>query len=287
MKWLLAFSGGPDSTGLAARLKDRDVVLGYVDHGLRGDRVGREENAAVRRIADALGLELRTRKVKVEGRGEAEARDARYASLEAMARDCRGILLAQTADDRAEGVLFALRRGTGLRGLAALRRRTRIRGVWRVRPALRVRRADLRRDATSLKPIEDLSNRGTAPARSRLRHLELPAWAERLGEDPVPLLCALADRAERVRSLLERRAWKADRRDLLAEPAVTFPYLVEALRGEGPPLTRAAYESLRAYLEAGRGDRSFTTPAGDCWRNRPAGGVEVTPPSPRARPRPS
>ncbi|MHC4450130.1 MAG: tRNA lysidine(34) synthetase TilS [Planctomycetota bacterium] len=276
--WLLAFSGGPDSVGLAVRLRDRGVVLAYVDHGLRGARAGRAERAAVERIANDLGLPLRTACVTVEGAGEAEARTARYAALERMAADCRGILLAQTADDRAEGILFALQRGTGLRGLAALRRRTRIRGVWRVRPALNVRRQELRRAAAALDPIEDLSNRATTPARSRLRHLALPRWAEQLGEDPVPLLCALADSAERVRGVLEERARRthAGRRRLLAEPEATFPYLVEALRGEGPPLTRAAYVSLRAYLAAGRGDRSHTTPAGDCWRNLPRDGVAVS-----------
>jgi len=285
--WLLAFSGGPDSTGLAARLRGRDVVLGYVDHGLRGARAGREERATVERIAVALGLPLRVRTVRVEGRGEAGARAARYAALGEMARDCRGILLAQTADDRAEGVLLALRRGTGLRGLAALQRRRRIDGVWRVRPALGVRRAELREAAGALLPVADRTNRATAAARARVRHLELRAWEARLGCDPVPLLCALADRAARVRAVLEARARSlapaVRRARLLEEPGPAFPYLVEALRGEGPPLTRAAYASLRDYLAAGRGDRTHTTPAGDRWRNRPRDRLEVTPTSP-ARP---
>ena len=280
--WLLAFSGGPDSTGLAARLRHRAIVLGYVDHRLRGPKSGREERAAVRRIAAELNLPLHRCRVRVAGRGEAEARAARYAALEAMARrhGCRGILLAQTADDRAETILFHLLRGTGLRGLAALRRRTLLHGVWRVRPALSLRRSTLREAAAAFVAIEDRTNRATAPARARLRHLVLPRWAEHLGEDPVPLLCALADHATRVRAVLEQRARvsadEAGRRRLLAEPEASFPYLVEALRGDGPPLTRAAYASLRSYLAAGRGDRTHTTPAGDRWRNLPHDGISVT-----------
>jgi len=281
--WLLAFSGGPDSTGLAARLRIRNVVLGHVDHGMRGARAGREERDAVRRIAGELGFPLRTAAVEVEGGGEAEARRARYAALHAMAADCLGILLAQTADDRAEGVLLALRRGTGLRGLASLRRRRIIGGVWRVRPALALRRAELRAAAAPHRPVADATNRSCARARARARHLELPAWRGALGEDPVPLLCALADRAEALRSALETRAARmardAGRSVLLGEPAAAFPYLVEALRGGGPPLTRAAYASLRAYLAAGRGDREHRTPAGDRWRNRPSDALLVTPAS--------
>jgi len=277
--WLLAFSGGPDSCGLAALLKDRGVVLGYVDHGMRGERAGRAEREAVARIARELGLPLRTASVTVEGRGEAEARAARYDAIADLARGCRGVLLAQTADDRAEGVLLALARGTGLRGLAALRRRRRIAGLWRVRPALAWRRAALRAMAEPFAPILDRTNRATDRARSRTRHLELARWTERLGEDPVPLLCAIADRADRLRVVLEGRARglaaEPDRRRLLAEPPVAFPYLVEQWRGDGPPLTRAAYASLRDYLRAGRGDRGHVTPGGERWRNRPGGRFEV------------
>jgi tRNA(Ile)-lysidine synthase len=289
LPWLLAFSGGPDSTGLAARLRDRGIVLGYVDHGMRGARAGRAERAAAERIAGALGLPLRTARVEVEGRGEAEARVARYDALRGLACGCRGVLLAQTADDRAEGVLLALRRGTGLRGLASLRRRRRIHGLWRVRPALALRRAALRADAAPFDPVADRTNRATERGRARVRHLELAALAEALGEDPVPLLCALAERAQRLRHVLERRAEhlaaEPDRRILLAEPDPVFPYLVEAWRGEGPPLTRAAYASLRSYLAAGRGDRAHTTPAGDTWRNRPGGRFLVEGPGATCRPR--
>jgi tRNA(Ile)-lysidine synthase len=278
---LLAFSGGPDSTGLATHLRDREPLLAYVDHRLRGREAQRSERASVRRIAQALGLRLVRTRVRVEGRGEEGARDARYRALEALARrhGCSAIALGHSADDRAETILFQLRRGTGLRGLVGMRAETCIRGVRRVRPTLHVRRAELRGWGAALLPAEDRTNRVLAQARARARHVLLPELAERLGEDPVPLLCALGDLADQIRDALEARARErsqdVSRPDLLAEPAVSFPYLVEALRCDGPPLSREAYVGLRAYLAAGRGDRSHTTPGGDMWQVRPRGAIEI------------
>ena len=232
----------------------------------------------MRRIADALSLPLLRSRVRVDGTSEQAARNARYAALEAMARrhGARRILLAQTADDRAESVLFHLQRGTGLRGLAPMRRRSLVHGVWRVRPALHQRRAALHTMAAPFDPVCDPTNRATGPSRSRLRHLTLPDWEGRLGTDPVPMLCELAQLADRTRGALERASAPSfDRRVLLAQPDALFPYCVEAMR-VGPPLSRAAYASLRAYLEAGRGDRDFVTPAGDRWRNGPQGQLSVT-----------
>lgn len=268
---LLAFSGGPDSVGLAARLRGREPLLAYVDHGLRGPRAGRRERAAVRVAAAGLGLPLVRTRVRPGGPGEAEARRARYRALAGLARKhaCTALLTAHTADDRAETVLLNLLRGTGLRGLASLRPRTVIGGLLRVRPALGLRRAALRAQTEAAPAPPDRTNRCTAWARPRARRLLLPTLARLLGEDPVPLLCAIADAAEQVRAALERRAAglapRAERATLLAEPAATFPYLVEALRGEGPPLTAKSYASLRAFLRAGRTGRRHRTPGGEVW----------------------
>jgi tRNA(Ile)-lysidine synthase TilS/MesJ len=213
----------------------------------------------------------RTR-VRVPGRGEAAARRARYAALHALARrhGCVALATAHTADDRAETILLNLLRGSGLRGLAAPRPRSRHDGVVRVRPALDERRETLHAAARPLDPVRDLTNRSTTATRARIRALLLPDLRRRLGVDPVPLLCALGDLAARLRADLERRARilapAAGRDALLAEPEATFPYLVEALRGAGPPLTASAYGSLRDFLRAGRADRTHTTPAGDRWR---------------------
>ena len=91
---LLAFSGGPDSVGLAVRLRETDPLLGYVDHRLRGRRASREERAGVRRIARQLGLRLVRARAPSGGipnggvaRGsQGAARRQRYRLLHAPAR---------------------------------------------------------------------------------------------------------------------------------------------------------------------------------------------------------
>jgi len=296
---LLAFSGGPDSLGLAARLRDRAPLLGYVDHRMRGPRESRSERARVKTLARALGLELVRARVRVGAGGEAAARRERFRVLDALARKhgCAAIATAHTADDRAETILLNLLRGTGLRGLASPAPRAVIDGFPRIRPALDERRDHLRRAALGLPAVSDPTNRRTAGARARVRHLLLPALAEALAEDPVPLLCALGDLAFEIRGSLAARARGiaplAGRARLLAESAATFPYLVEALRPEGPPLTSKGYAALRSFLRAGR-RAEFVTPGGERWRmngdalrvaKRGAGG-DPTGPSASPRPRP-
>ncbi len=282
---LLAFSGGPDSAGLAARLRAADPLLAYVDHRLRGPREARRERARVRAAARDLGLPLVRARVTVARGGEAAARRERYRVLHALCRKhgAAAVATAHTADDRAETVLLNLLRGTGLRGLAALRPAAAVGGVPRVRPALDERRADLRAAGAGLGPVVDATNRRTSGARARVRSLLLPRLAAALGEDPVPLLCGLADLAAGLRDVLEERAaglarW-AGRRAMLGESAATFPYLVEALRGASPPLTASAYGALRDFLRAGRRGRTHVTPGKESWRIESGGVVSVTPPS--------
>lgn len=268
---LIAFSGGPDSLGLAASLRDRMPLLAYIDHRLRGVRESRIERARVRALARSLGLDLVRARVRVPEGGEAEARRERFRALSSLARKhgALAVATAHTADDRAETILLNLLRGTGLRGLASLRPSARIGGCLRIRPALDERRAALRRAAGPLVPVLDPTNLRTAGARARVRHLLLPALADALGEDPVPLLCGLGDLALGVSEALAERAKglapAADRHRLLAEPRAAFPYLVEALRPGGPPLTAKAYAALRAFLRGGR-TAEHVTGGGERWR---------------------
>ncbi len=295
---LLAFSGGPDSLGLAARLRDRAPLLGYVDHRMRGPRDSRAERARVEALARTLGLDLVRARVRVGAGGEAAARRERFRALGALARKHgrAAIATAHTADDRAETILLNLLRGTGLRGLASPAPRAVIDGCLRIRPALDERREALRRAAHGLYAVADPTNRRTGGARARVRHLLLPALAAALGDDPVPLLCALGDLALEIRGALSARAREiapsAGRARLLAESAATFPYLVEALRPEGPPLTSKGYAALKSFLRAGR-RAEHVTPGGERWRidgdalrvaTKGAGGDPRASASPRPRP---
>lgn len=284
---LLAFSGGPDSLGLAAALRGREVLLAYVDHRMRGARDSREERARVDAAAGRLGLPLVRARLPLGLAGEAAARQERYGVLRRLAErhSCTAVATAHSADDRAETILLNLLRGTGLRGLAALPARASFGGLLRLRPAIDERRSSLRAWGEPFGPASvDRTNRSTAHARSRVRTLLLPALARLLDADPAPFLCALAGAAELLRRALEERAEMlrpgANRRRLLEEPGAAFPYLVEAVRrGEGvdgPPLTARAYSALRAFLAAGRGGALHATGAGDAWLLREGGRIGVS-----------
>ncbi|MEE8106654.1 MAG: tRNA lysidine(34) synthetase TilS [Planctomycetota bacterium] len=281
---LLAFSGGPDSVGLAAALNGHDIHLAYCDHRLRGVTASRAERALVVQAAAALGRPLHRVRLTC-GQSEASARNARYEALYRVAdkHGCVGIALAHSADDLAETILLNLWRGSGLRGLASLRPAVTIGGHRRLRPALDVRRADLRAHGALIRSVSDPTNRSCGQRRARLRALLMPALARLLGEDPVPLLCGLAQSAAALRSTLEERANArapdAVRATLLGEPPSSFPYLVEVLRGAagqpGPPLTRNAYGSLHDFLRAGRTGRRHRTPGGETWCLERGGAIRV------------
>ncbi|HEX7124856.1 MAG TPA: tRNA lysidine(34) synthetase TilS [Thermodesulfobacteriota bacterium] len=129
---LVAVSGGADSVALLdllALLAPRlgvDLVVGHVDHGLRGAE-GRKAAALVERLAAERGLPYREARLPAPAPGapmpgEAALRRARYAALARLAREtgCGVVAVAHSRDDQAETVLLRLLRGTGLRGLGGM-----------------------------------------------------------------------------------------------------------------------------------------------------------------------
>jgi tRNA(Ile)-lysidine synthetase-like protein len=238
---LVACSGGPDSLALAAGLafvaerggrtsrvgsgpgpepggpaRPAGVRAGavVVDHGLQpGSAVVAE------RAADAcrrLGLDpVVVRAVRVEGAGgpEAAARDARYAALEDVARECgaAAVLLGHTLDDQAETVLLGLARGSGARSLAGM---PAARGPFR-RPLLGLRRTTTVAacDALGLQPWHDPTNEADGgPRRSRVRGVVLPVLERELGPGVAE---ALARSAAQLRA--DADALDAQAAALLAE----------------------------------------------------------------------
>ena len=176
---LCAVSGGADSMALLCRMLELApergfaVLCAHFDHGMRGPESGRDARfveafCAARDVPFLLG------QGSVTG-GEAEARQARYAFLNACAEEngCRWIATAHTADDNAETLLLQLARGTGLRGLGGV---APVRGRL-LRPMLDVTRAEVETylRAHAIPHVEDSSNRCDAYARNRIRHHAIPA----------------------------------------------------------------------------------------------------------------
>ena len=144
-----AVSGGPDSVVLAAvldrigRADDVNVIFAHINHGVRASAL--QDECVVLALGARFDRAVRIAHVAA-GDDEAALRDARYAALEAIARDCgaASVATAHCAEDQTETVLLALFRGSGLDGLAGMApRRTLAPDIDLVRPFLRVTHAEL------------------------------------------------------------------------------------------------------------------------------------------------
>ncbi len=205
---ILMVSGGSDSTALLVRAatgaldlmdgrgpealaRERLCVL-HVNHCLRGAESDRDEEF-VRELCARLGVRLVCRRVDVAamlGGGvnlEERARQVRYELAWELAcslaqergvpvETCR-VLVAHTADDRAETFLMRALTGAGIGGLSGMRPQ---RGIV-VRPLIGSTKAELRAEleARGIGWCEDSTNAQDVATRSYIRHHVLPALVER------------------------------------------------------------------------------------------------------------
>ena len=250
---LIACSGGADSLALAvatAELSRRsDLVASavVVDHGLQTDSAA--VAAAALEVVAGLGISVEAVRITVVATGsgpEAEARSARYALLEQLARQRRAtVLLGHTADDQAETVLLGLARGSGTRSLAGMAVR---RGPY-LRPFLRLRRAATRAVCTEagLTPWSDPQNTDPRFARVRVRDRVLPVLEAALGPGVTEALARTAASARADADLLD---------DLAAEQLVGSEPDCGRLRAQPPAIRRRV---LRNWLrDAGGHDLAAT-----------------------------
>lgn len=185
--WLLAVSGGADSTALLcimvslAPRHDWQLHVATVDHHLRPESAG--DAAFVAGLCRDWRIPCRIltadvpRLARQDGLGTEEAaRLARYALLEQTRRTCgaTAILLGHHRSDVAEDQMLRFLRGTGWPALGGMRAEDAKRHL--LRPLLRT-------DNRALKDLlqhcgiiwrEDASNADTRYTRNRLRHTILP-----------------------------------------------------------------------------------------------------------------
>ncbi|MFC7407073.1 tRNA lysidine(34) synthetase TilS [Georgenia alba] len=272
---LVACSGGQDSLALAvatafvAGREGRPAGAVVVDHGLRPESAAAAARAAGR--CRELGLDpVDVRTVEVPGGAagtgaggpEAAARAARYAALEAAAREHRAaaVLLGHTLDDQAETVLLGLARGSGARSLAGM---PGVRGLWR-RPFLGLRRAQTGAvcRAAGVVPEEDPTNAadgpwraadGSALRRAAVRDRVLPALVDALGPGVVESLGRTAEQLARDAGLLEEQAAALADRATVPPESSAVALDVAVLADAHPALRSRAIRSaaVRAGASAG------------------------------------
>lgn len=207
----LAVSGGGDSLALlllAHAAMPEWIDVATVDHGLRAEAA--DEAQLVGSICASLGLShtILTPALRISGSLQANARQARYALLEAWAdeRDLAWIATAHHVDDQAETLMMRLLRGSGVAGLSAIRETNgRI-----IRPLLTWRRSELRSIVASspFVPVDDPSNADMNFDRVRMRQ----AFAESDWLDPVALSRSAAALAQANEALVWSTQREAVRR---------------------------------------------------------------------------
>ena len=181
--WLVAFSGGLDSTFLlhCLVLKARQHSAGlsaiHINHGLQSpaDQWAHWCEQQCR----ALGVPLIQECLSLDGMApdlEARARQQRYRLFEQHLPVGGVLFMAHHADDQAETVLLRLMRGSGLRGLSGMPATRTLGSGLLHRPLLALRRERIESLARSweLDWCEDESNRDTRFDRNYLRHEIVP-----------------------------------------------------------------------------------------------------------------
>lgn len=232
---VIAVSGGPDSTALAAASvsvsEDLGIhtIMAHYDHRLRGDAASDRDLNSVRNLAARLHTELfvgaavpeEIRRDANRYGMEAAARRHRYRFLADAARQhgATAVAVGHTLDDQLETVILRLFTGrgasvTGLRGMPSSRViDSGSPEVLLLRPLLDLDRATVHRyvEQQRLTPVTDESNNDCAFARNAVRHELLPV-VERL----------FPHWRSALPSLLKRQAMLGEALEELSAQAVTW-----------------------------------------------------------------
>jgi tRNA(Ile)-lysidine synthase len=186
-RWLVAFSGGVDSTVLLHALRqarpDASILAVHIDHALQPESASWECHC--RQFAGHLGVEYSSLRIAVDvesaGGVEAAAREARYAALLPLVDDGDCLLSGHHEDDQAETLLLNLLRGSGPAGLAGIGVAQSFGRGYLLRPLLGVSGADIRAYAEhrGLEWIDDPSNVDTRFDRNFLRNEVMPVLMRR------------------------------------------------------------------------------------------------------------
>jgi tRNA(Ile)-lysidine synthase len=309
---LVAVSGGRDSsvlldvlTGCADSL-GLDLVVGHVNHGLRGEDSEADEEH-VRQVALQARLSFRTAQVDPDSERmdrssrsrptlEEAARNLRREALLAMAEEegCRWIATAHHAGDQAETLLLRILRGTGPDGLAGMASKSRD-GRW-LKPLLRVLPDEIEAWAAvrGLAWRDDASNRDLRFSRNRLRREVMPGLAANFNRQLLRTLSDLAEAERRDLEWIEDLVEQAAKERLqIGTTAIRFEIdgwsavpealarrlvhrgLVEA--GIARDITRVHLERVLRFLRGGRDvgrDKRLELPGG-CELRRIDGAFEL------------
>ena len=178
--YIVAVSGGVDSTVLLHMLIHRDPLLGlhipadaefivaHVDHGIRGANSSRDREF-VQNLAESFGLAFEFIELNLgPDASEEVARTARYKFLDSVMSkySANGIIIAHHSGDVMETAIINHMRGSGRRGYTALSSKDN-----RIRPILHMNKDQLKSyaEAHHIQWVEDETNTDLKYLRNRVR----------------------------------------------------------------------------------------------------------------------
>lgn len=219
---VLALSGGLDSRVLLELLTQyrdqhpqHDYLVVHVHHGLHPDADRWAEQCQM--WADNAGFRCCVERVRLDTSLSVEhaARQARYQAIAHLIEPNGLVLTAQHSDDQVETFFLALKRGSGLEGLAGMPAVRALGQGYLVRPFLTQSRASLEAYARQhqLDWVDDPSNQDTRFDRNFLRQHWLPQadtrWPGfRKAVQRTQLLCA--EQASLLARLIEPMVTQAE-----------------------------------------------------------------------------
>ena len=236
---LVAVSGGADSLALAyALIKEApdlaiNLIAVTVDHQLQSGSA--DQAAKVQSELKTMGYQeviIEKVSVKEESGLEADARAARYAALDAIAKayGATQIFLGHTRDDQAETVLLGLARGSGTRSLSGM---AVINGKY-ARPFLQLTREQIVAacNEVGLKPWSDPHNENAKFSRVRVRNSVLPVMESEIGPGIAAALARsaaiLRDDADALDEMAQAVISRVDLKDLDCAALAELPRAIRS-----------------------------------------------------------
>ncbi|KGQ39382.1 hypothetical protein JP35_05420 [Gallibacterium anatis] len=185
--FLIGLSGGVDSTVLLhlfVRLAERMPLKFraiHIHHGISPNADHWLNHC--RQLCQQFNVPFSFEKVQLQQQRniEAQARQARYQAIQQHLNHNETLVTAHHLDDQSETFLLALKRGSGVKGLAAMPTLSRLFSVPIFRPLLSVTRRQLEQylAENQLTAIFDESNDNLRYERNFLRHQVLPLLRQR------------------------------------------------------------------------------------------------------------
>ncbi|WP_213318152.1 tRNA lysidine(34) synthetase TilS [Chlamydiifrater volucris] len=213
-RYLLALSGGPDSTFLfhVLILYKISFIAAHVDHGWREESF--LEASLLRKLCEEHGISFFCRSIDKKDWGEGDlenvAREARYAFFREICEQegLSGVFVGHHADDKIETVLKRIFEGAGLASLSGPRELSYMFSIPVIRPLLHLRKQDIedKLQRANISYFFDKTNLEDRFLRARMRKSIIPCIQKKFGKNIVAPLLALAKDSDELSEYINQES---------------------------------------------------------------------------------